>query len=305
MGDRYVDRDYEARRPDAFFVAVNCGQSSGTCFCVSMDNGPKAESGFDLALTELLDAPGHRFIVEVGSDAGRVLRRSPHRAPPRPTSAAADSPWHAATHAGPHARHRRHQGPPLRQPRAPALGGGRRPLPVRAATARWCARRASAARPRTRPTWPAGDRARARVGFVLLARPLLHPRRQRPGLGTEPLPAVDDAQAGELDRPVRNLGLRRLRALHHLVPGGDRHHRGGGGDPRTDARRCEDDRCLPRTPRLAGLAPEHRELIAGCARNRAFADRRIPAARGRSGRLFYVCVPARSRSSASRRSAAR
>ena len=46
------------------------------------------------------------------------------------------------------------------------------------------------------------------------------------------LPAVDDPQARDLDRPVRHLGLRRLRALHHLVPGGDRHHRGGGGDPR-------------------------------------------------------------------------
>ena len=46
-----------------------------------------------------------------------------------------------------------------------------------------------------------------------------------------PLPAVDDPQARDLDRPVRHLRLRRLRALHHLVPGGDRHHRGGGRDP--------------------------------------------------------------------------
>jgi hypothetical protein len=48
--------------------------------------------------------------------------------------------------------------------------------------------------------------------------------------------AVNDiADAGTLahllDRPVRHVGLRRLRALHHLVPGSDRHHRGGGGDP--------------------------------------------------------------------------
>ena len=27
MGDRYVDADYEARRRDAFFVAVNCGRA--------------------------------------------------------------------------------------------------------------------------------------------------------------------------------------------------------------------------------------------------------------------------------------
>ena len=38
-----------------------------------MANGPKAESGFDLALTELLDAPGHRFLVEVGSERGEEV----------------------------------------------------------------------------------------------------------------------------------------------------------------------------------------------------------------------------------------
>ena len=53
--DRYVDPDYAARREDAFIVAVNCGQAGGTCFCVSMDTGPQATRGFDLALTELLD----------------------------------------------------------------------------------------------------------------------------------------------------------------------------------------------------------------------------------------------------------
>jgi sulfhydrogenase subunit beta (sulfur reductase) len=80
LGDRYVDRDYEARRSGAFFVAVNCAQAGGTCFCVSMDTGPKAESGFDLALTELIDDAGHRFLVEVGSDRGaEVLEALEHR----------------------------------------------------------------------------------------------------------------------------------------------------------------------------------------------------------------------------------
>jgi ferredoxin len=80
IGDRYVDRDYEARRRDAFIVAVNCSKAGGTCFCVSMGTGPKAESGFDLALTELLDDGGHRFLVEVGSERGaEVLAELPHR----------------------------------------------------------------------------------------------------------------------------------------------------------------------------------------------------------------------------------
>ncbi len=65
----YVDRDYGARRGGAFLVSVNCGTPGGTCFCASMGTGPRAESGFDLALTEIVDGE-HRFVVEVGSDLG-------------------------------------------------------------------------------------------------------------------------------------------------------------------------------------------------------------------------------------------
>jgi ferredoxin len=75
IGNGYTDADYEARRQDAFIVAVNCSVAGNTCFCVSMDTGPKARSGFDLALTELLDDDGHRLLVEVGSDRGAELLR--------------------------------------------------------------------------------------------------------------------------------------------------------------------------------------------------------------------------------------
>ena len=40
---------------------------AATCFCTSMGTGPAAEAGFDLALTELIDHQGHRFLVRVGS----------------------------------------------------------------------------------------------------------------------------------------------------------------------------------------------------------------------------------------------
>ena len=70
MEGGYVDRDYRARREGAFIVAVNCGQAASTCFCVSMETGPKATSGFDLALTEVLEDGGHSFVVEVGSERG-------------------------------------------------------------------------------------------------------------------------------------------------------------------------------------------------------------------------------------------
>ncbi len=67
-----TDADYVARRRDVVVIAVQCGKAGGTCFCVSMGTGPRATSGFDLALTEILTAP-HRFLVEVGSPVGAAL----------------------------------------------------------------------------------------------------------------------------------------------------------------------------------------------------------------------------------------
>ena len=72
LGGPYVDGAYEARRKDAFIVAVNCFEPAGTCFCTSMGTGPKVENGYDLALTEILDGE-HRFLLEVGSDRGGEL----------------------------------------------------------------------------------------------------------------------------------------------------------------------------------------------------------------------------------------
>lgn len=76
----HPDRSYEARREDVLLVAVNCGDPAGTCFCSSMGTGPKANSGFDLALTEVLKDGQHRFVVEVGTERGaRVLADVPYR----------------------------------------------------------------------------------------------------------------------------------------------------------------------------------------------------------------------------------
>jgi ferredoxin len=79
LGGRFADRDYAARRADAFVVAVNCFEPGGTCFCVSMGTGPRVQAGHDLALTELLDGE-HRLLVEAGSERGvAMLRRLPAR----------------------------------------------------------------------------------------------------------------------------------------------------------------------------------------------------------------------------------
>jgi ferredoxin len=69
---------YAGRRAAAFIVAVNCARSAATCFCESMGTGPAAGPGYDLALTELIGANHHAFLVEAGSPAGaRLLERLP------------------------------------------------------------------------------------------------------------------------------------------------------------------------------------------------------------------------------------
>jgi formate hydrogenlyase subunit 6/NADH:ubiquinone oxidoreductase subunit I len=101
----YVDPHYQARREGAFIVAVNCGQAGGTCFCVSMNAGPKAKEGFDLCLTELL-ADEHEFLVEVGSERGAALLATiPHReAEPQHTATAASAVANAESNMGRHMR---------------------------------------------------------------------------------------------------------------------------------------------------------------------------------------------------------
>jgi ferredoxin len=79
VGGAHPDPADRARTEDLFVIAVQCGEAGGTCFCVSMNTGPVAERGFDLALTEVLDSGRHYFAVEVGSDRGaEVLADVPH-----------------------------------------------------------------------------------------------------------------------------------------------------------------------------------------------------------------------------------
>jgi ferredoxin len=70
MEGPYVDPHYAARRKNAFIVAINCGRAAETCFCSSMNTGPKAKAGFDLALTEIATGAHAAFLIESGSKAG-------------------------------------------------------------------------------------------------------------------------------------------------------------------------------------------------------------------------------------------
>jgi sulfhydrogenase subunit beta (sulfur reductase) len=78
---RYHDPLYQERRDQAFIVAVNCTRSGGTCFCASLGTGPKATSGFDLALTEVLEDGHHFFLADVGTKRGADLLGAVTRQP--------------------------------------------------------------------------------------------------------------------------------------------------------------------------------------------------------------------------------
>ncbi|MBU6390737.1 MAG: 4Fe-4S dicluster domain-containing protein [Planctomycetes bacterium] len=73
MNGQHIDPHYQSRRKDAFILAVNCGKADGTCFCVSMNTGPKVTFGFDLAVTEILEDNNHYFVVEVGTELGAEI----------------------------------------------------------------------------------------------------------------------------------------------------------------------------------------------------------------------------------------
>ncbi|HXZ03338.1 MAG TPA: 4Fe-4S dicluster domain-containing protein, partial [Ktedonobacteraceae bacterium] len=81
MRDDYSDPTYRSRRNSLCIIAINCGEAGGTCFCTSMETGPRATSGFDLALTEVISNEQHFFVIEVGSQLGtELLQTIPFRA---------------------------------------------------------------------------------------------------------------------------------------------------------------------------------------------------------------------------------
>jgi ferredoxin len=81
-GREHRDADYASRRDNIFLVAVNCTEAGGTCFCVSMGTGPTARSGYDLALTEVVEDGQHYFVLRGGSETGTAILERLGRARP-------------------------------------------------------------------------------------------------------------------------------------------------------------------------------------------------------------------------------
>jgi ferredoxin len=78
LGGSHPDPVEQSVREGVFIVAVQCTQAAKTCFCTSMGTGPTAESGFDIALTEVLEDGQHYFLADAGSDSGsRLLAEMP------------------------------------------------------------------------------------------------------------------------------------------------------------------------------------------------------------------------------------
>ncbi|MEW1636901.1 4Fe-4S dicluster domain-containing protein [Streptomyces sp. NPDC093801] len=101
-GGRHRDPAYASRRTGAFLIAVECTEPGATCFCVSMGTGPAVDAGYDLALTEVVDGAGHRFLCRSGTREGAgVLAELPGRAADEATrSAAADGVREASERMG-------------------------------------------------------------------------------------------------------------------------------------------------------------------------------------------------------------
>lgn len=92
LGDRYVSPGYRVRRENVLIIAVNCTQAAATCFCTSMGTGPRAQAGFDVALTELAGPKRSLFVAEAGSEAGaELLAQLQQRGATAEESAAADA----------------------------------------------------------------------------------------------------------------------------------------------------------------------------------------------------------------------
>lgn len=69
----FTDPGYRRRRDDTFIVTVQCARAAPTCFCTSMNTGPRASGGFDIALTELGADGDGAILVECGSERGAAV----------------------------------------------------------------------------------------------------------------------------------------------------------------------------------------------------------------------------------------
>ena len=73
----HPDPGFATRRQGLFLVAVDCTHPAATCFCTTTGEGPAADGGMDLALTEVNHprSGAVEYLVRAGSERGRDLVR--------------------------------------------------------------------------------------------------------------------------------------------------------------------------------------------------------------------------------------
>lgn len=102
LGGPWADPLYRDRRDRALIVAAQCTRAAATCFCESMQTGPRAHAGFDLAMTEIQEDGRHEFVIESGSPRGAELLAGIAARPAgeRERAAVARAVGHASAHMG-------------------------------------------------------------------------------------------------------------------------------------------------------------------------------------------------------------
>jgi len=73
MDGEYADPHYKKVRENILIIAVNCTEPKGTCFCTSMNTGPRVKNKYDLALTEIIEDKKHIITIESGSENGEKI----------------------------------------------------------------------------------------------------------------------------------------------------------------------------------------------------------------------------------------
>ena len=267
-----ADPAYRARREQALFIGVNCGHPGATCFCVSMDTGPRCSSGFDIALTELEAG----FTAEAGTPHGAELLDALSAASATDAQSA-ESLQVTETAAGQMGRMlETHDLPGLlhRNPEHPRWDD----VAARCLNCTNCTMAC--------PTCfchditdgislDGAEATREREWASCFSEEYSHTGVRRGALQRAlSLPPVAHPQVRLLARAVRHERLRRMWALHHVVPGGDRRDRGDRRDPHERRRGA----CERRGPRMSAVLARTGEPIAGVPTLTATVQRVVKSA---------------------------
>lgn len=69
-GPQFADPHYKEVRENSLTIAVNCSVAGETCFCASMESGPRCTDGYDIVVTEIVEGERHEFVIESSTDEG-------------------------------------------------------------------------------------------------------------------------------------------------------------------------------------------------------------------------------------------